>query len=123
MRFTTAGRRRPREPRLPVLYVRITSDLATEELDRRLLERRPHFRDLPGLLQKVYGRDPATGDVCGIYFFENEEALEPFRELELARTIPSAFEATDVRREVYEVLYTLRPERGPFVHDEDRAAD
>lgn len=106
-----------------VLYVRITSDLATEELDRRLLERRPHFRDLPGLLQKVYGRDPATGDVCGIYFFENEEALEAFRELELARTIPSAFEATDVRREVYEVLYTLRPERGPFVHDEDRAAD
>lgn len=106
-----------------VLYVRITSDLDAEELDRRLLERRPHFRDVPGLLQKVYGRDPATGDVCGIYFFENEEALEAFRELELARTIPSAFEATDVRREVYEVLYTLRPERGPFVHDEDRAAD
>ena len=73
-----------------VLFVRITSGLEAEELDRRLLERRPRFLDVPGLVQKVYGRDPATGDVCGIYFFEDESALEAFRETELARAIPSA---------------------------------
>ena len=98
-----------------VLYVRITSDLNTDEFDRRLLERRPQFREVPGLLQKVYGRDRTTGDVCGIYFFESEEALETFRETELARTIPAAYEAIDVRREVYDVLYSLWPERGSFV--------
>ena len=97
-----------------VLFVRITSALAPEELDRRLLQRRPRFLEVPGLVQKVYGRDPETGDVCGIYFFESGEALRSFRETELARTIPSAYEAVEVRREAYEVLYPLGPERDPF---------
>jgi hypothetical protein len=97
-----------------VLFVRITSGLDPDELERRLEERRPRFREVDGLVQKVYGRDPDTGDVCGIYFFESDEALRAFRETELARTIPSAYEATDVRREVYDVLYALCPERGPL---------
>jgi len=96
-----------------VLYVRIKSDLDPEELDRRLNERRPRFLEVPGLIQKIYGRDEATGAVCGIYFFENREALEAFRDTELAMTIPTAYEATEIRREVYEVLYPLRPEKGP----------
>ena len=97
-----------------VLFVRITSQLDRAEFDRRLHERRSRFLEVPGLVQKVYGRDPDTGDVCGIYFFETDEALEAFRESELARTIPSAYEAFEVRREAYDVLYSLRPERGPF---------
>jgi hypothetical protein len=68
---------------------------------------------VPGLVQKVYGRDE-TGHVCGIYFFETGEALDAFREMELARTIPTAYEAVEVRREVYDLLYALWPERGPF---------
>jgi hypothetical protein len=97
-----------------VLFVRISSGLDPDEFDRRLLERRPRFRDVPGLVQKVYGRDAETGDVCGIYFFESDEALQEFRETELARSIPGAYEAVSVRREVYDVLYPLWPERGPF---------
>jgi hypothetical protein len=104
------------------MFVRITSDLDTDEVDRRLLERRPHFREVPGLLQKVYGRDPETGAVCGIYFFESFEALRDFRETELARTIPSAYEAVEVRREAYEVLFPLWPERGPFAPADALAA-
>ena len=100
-----------------VLLVRINSRLDSEEFDRRLLERRPSFREVPGLVQKIYGRDPASGDVCGMYFFETEDALAAFRESELAETIPVAYEAVDVRREVYEVLYALWPERGPFTVD------
>jgi hypothetical protein len=96
-----------------VLFVRIKSRLETKEFERRLLERRPRFLEVPGLVQKIYGRDGATGDVCGIYFFENQAALDAFRETELAQTIPAAYEAIDIRREVYEVLYPLRPERGP----------
>jgi hypothetical protein len=96
-----------------VLFVRIKSRLETKEFERRLLERRPRFLEVPGLVQKIYGRDGATGDVCGIYFFENNAALDAFRETELAQTIPAAYEAIDIRREVYEVLYPLRPERGP----------
>jgi Putative mono-oxygenase ydhR len=105
-----------------ILFVRIKSGLDAQEFERRLVERRPRFREVPGLVQKIYGRDDATGDVCGIYFFENKEALEAFRETELARTIPAAYEAIDVRREVYDVLYPLWPERRPLT-DFDRMAD
>ena len=105
-----------------ILFVRIRSGLDRDEFDRRLVERRPRFREVPGLLQKVYGRDRETGDVCGIYFFDSDEALAAFRETELARTIPSAYEAVDVRREVYDVLYELWPDRGPLAVDEAPSA-
>lgn len=97
-----------------ILFVRVKTNLERAELDRRLLERRPRFQDVPGLTQKVYGRDNATGDVCGIYFFESSEALAAFRNSELARTIPSAYDAVDVRRDVYDALYSLWPDRGPL---------
>ena len=97
-----------------ILFVRARSELDVKELERRLLERRPRFLEVPGLLQKIYGRDGATGAVCGIYFFESREALAAFRETELAKTIPSAYEVVEFRPEVYELLYPLRPERGPF---------
>jgi hypothetical protein len=108
-----------------VLYVRVKSPLDFEELERRCIERKPGFLEVPGLLQKIYGRDPATGDACGIYFFESRAALDAYVASELARTIPIAYEATDVRREVYDVLFPLRPERGPFAESTKgaRAAD
>jgi hypothetical protein len=92
----------------------VKSDLDAEELERRLLDRRPRFLEVPGLLQKIYGRDEATGDACGVYFFESQETLDAFRETELARTIPTTYEATEVRPEIYEVLYPLWAERGPL---------
>ncbi len=97
-----------------ILFVRVKSKLDAKELERRLLERRPHFREVPGLVQKIYGRDESTGDVCGIYFFEDQRALADFRETELAKTITTAYEVKEMRGEVYEVLYPLHPDRGPF---------
>ena len=97
-----------------ILFVRVKSQLDEKELELRLIERRPRFYAVPGLVQKFYGKDKQSGDVCGIYFFETQEALDAFRETELAKTIPTAYEATDIRREVYDVLYPLWPERGPL---------
>ena len=97
-----------------ILFVRIKSDVDLEELDRRINQRKPHFLEVPGLIQKIYGRDEATGDTCGIYFFESKEALAAYKDSELAKTIPTAYEATDVRREVYELLFPLRPELWPL---------
>ena len=97
-----------------ILFVRAKSQLDAKELERRMIERRPRFLEVPGLAQKIYGRDEATGDVCGIYFFENKAALDAFRQTELAQTIPTAYEVLEIRLEVYDVLYPLRPERGPF---------
>ena len=75
---------------------------------------RPSFLDVPGLVQKFYGRDESTGAYCGIYFFESQEALAAYRQSELARTIPAAYEAVEVRPELYDVLYSLRPAKGPL---------
>ena len=97
-----------------ILYVRVKSELDDEELERRLIERRPRFLEVPGLVQKIYGRDEASGDYCGIYFFEDEAALVAFRESDLAQTIAAAYEAVEVRPEVYNMLYPLRPDRGPL---------
>jgi len=97
-----------------ILFVRVKSDLDPEELERRAIERRPRFQEVPGLIQKIYGRDTTTGDMCGIYFFADQKSLSAFRETELAKTIPTAYEAKEIRREIYEVLYPLYPERGPF---------
>ena len=40
-----------------ILFVRIKSQLDTEELEHRISERKPHFLDVPGLVQKIYGRE------------------------------------------------------------------
>ena len=97
-----------------ILFVRIKSKLDEKELERRLIERRPRFLKVPGLVQKLYGKDESTGDLCGIYFFENQAALAAYRETELAQTIPTAYEAAEIRLEAYDFLYPLRPDRGPF---------
>lgn len=102
-----------------ILFVRVKSDLDPEELERRLLERRPRFHKVPGLVQKIYGRDESTGYACGIYFFEDQKALSVFRDSELAKTISTAYEATEVRSEVYELLYPLHTERGPLAGQYD----
>jgi len=104
-----------------VLFVRAKSQLDEKTLADRLLERRPKFLAIPGLLQKIYGRDEATGHICGIYFFETHEALDAFAQTDLAKTIPSAYEVIEIRREVYDVLYPLRPACGPFA-DRDEGA-
>lgn len=97
-----------------VLFVRAKSSLEPGELDKRLIERKPRFLKVPGLVQKIYGRDPTSGHVCGIYFFEDQNALAAFRETERAKTIPSAYEVTEIRMEVYTMLYPLYPDRGPI---------
>ena len=96
-----------------ILFVRAISSLPTDELNRRLKERKPKFLEVEGLIQKIYSKDPVSGAVSGMYFFESREALMAFKESELAKTIASAYEVTDIRIEVYDVMYPLREEIGP----------
>lgn len=52
-----------------LLSVRVKSHLEAEDLEHRLSERRPRFLEVPSLLQKIYGRDEASGAYCGVHFF------------------------------------------------------
>ena len=96
-----------------ILFVRVKSKLESEELLRRVEERRPRFLEVPGLIQKIYGLDESTGYACGIYFFESREALAAYRDSELAKTIANAYEAVEVRPEAFDVLFPLKPGIGP----------
>jgi hypothetical protein len=90
-----------------VHFVRITTYLAQEEVQRIMEERVPRFREVPGLVQKYYGREPTSGAFCGCYIFDSEESRQAFLQSELVRTIPGAYEAEEVRVEAYEVLFPL----------------
>ena len=90
-----------------VHFVRITSHLAHGEVRQIMEERAPRFRQVPGLLQKYYGYEPSSEAFCGCYIFDSEESRQAFRESELARTIPNAYQAEEMRIEAYEVLFLL----------------
>ena len=44
-----------------ILYVRAKSNLSPQELENKLLERKPRFLEVPGLVQKIYGKDETRG--------------------------------------------------------------
>jgi Putative mono-oxygenase ydhR len=90
-----------------VHFVRITTRLAHEEVRQIMEERAPRFREVPGLLQKYYGYEPSSEAFCGCYIFDSEESRQAFRQSELARSIPAAYQAEEVRVEAYEVLFPL----------------
>lgn len=83
-----------------VQIVRFKSGLAVEEVKRVYEARAGQYRALRGLLQKYYLTFPATQEHGAVYLWESEEALERFRESQLARTISTAYQVqgpTDVQ--------------------------
>jgi hypothetical protein len=88
-------------------FVRIKTPLAQEEVRQIMEQRAPRFREVAGLVQKYYGYEPSSGAYCGCYIFNSEEARQAFAQSELARTIPVAYQAEEVRVEAYEVLSPL----------------
>ena len=72
--------------------VRFRSELSEEELIETAEARAPEYRALKGLAQKYYLRYPATGEYGAVYFWESEDALEKFRQSELIRSIPDAYQ-------------------------------
>lgn len=92
-----------------VQFVKFGSGLKDDDVLRTMEERAPQFRALPGLVQKYYVHEPETGEYAGIYIWESRKALDEFRNSELARSIPSAYEVAGAPRvEVLKVLFPLR---------------
>src|SRR5919199_3616688 len=98
-----------------ILTYKFKSRLPAAEGRRIMRERAPLFRALPGLAQKYYGHEPATGMHTGIYVWESKAAMRAFREGELAASIPAAYQVeAPPRVEVFELIMPLRdmPELG-----------
>jgi heme-degrading monooxygenase HmoA len=96
-----------------VQVVKYKTGLSDEEAAETIAQRAPQYKALQGLRQKLYIREPETGEYGGIYVWEDEDAMRDFRESDLAGTIPAAYRVEGQPRvEVFEVVSVLRPERG-----------
>ena len=92
-----------------IQFVKLRSQLPHEEVHRFMEERAPQFRQVPGLLQKYFCRESATGEYAGVYLWDSEESLRRYRQSDLARTTAAAYKVDGPARiEVLEVLFPLR---------------
>lgn len=73
-----------------IQIVRFTSELDDAEVLRRYETRVERYRSVPGLVQKYYLRYP-DGDHGAVYVWQNQEALNRFRDSVLARTIAETY--------------------------------
>jgi len=91
--------------------VRFKSKLPTDELVRRYKERMPAFRELPGLIQKYYVHDPATGEWGGFYMWDSQASLEAYMASDLRKSIPDVYQIDGAPRvETIPVVDVLRPD-------------
>lgn len=92
-------------------FIKLKSHLSQEELLNRARTRQPKFEALPGLLQKYYVKLNEEGRYGGIYIWESSEALQVYRNSDLAKSIPDAYEITEAPEvEIMEILFKLRDE-------------
>lgn len=92
-----------------VLYVKFESSLTEEEVLAVADERADDFRALPGLIQKYYVKASEPNHYGGVYIWESMEAMQAYRESDLAMTIPEAYKIVGAPKlEVLDVLFPLR---------------
>ncbi len=93
-----------------VQIVRFASSLDDAQVVATYQERAPRYRQVPGLLNKYYLSYP-TGEHGAVYVWESPEAMEAFRQGDLARTIADAYQVQgEPQVEVAAVQLVLRPE-------------
>jgi heme-degrading monooxygenase HmoA len=89
--------------------VRFRSDLIDDEVQRTFDERADRYREVPGLLEKIYLQFRESGEYGALYVWDSEQSLAAFRETELARTIPAAYRVTEPpRSELADVRLVVR---------------
>jgi len=89
--------------------VKLKTKLSEEEVLAVAHERAPQFRAIPGLVQKYYVRGQGAGEFAGVYLWDSMASLAAFRESDLAKSIPAAYQGVEPPViEVGEVLFPLR---------------
>jgi heme-degrading monooxygenase HmoA len=76
-----------------VSVVRFRSLLSDADVQAIFEQRAKRYRQVPGLVQKIYVRFRESGEFGAVYLWDSEEALQRFAETDLARTIPNEYRA------------------------------
>jgi heme-degrading monooxygenase HmoA len=94
-----------------VSLVRFKSGLSDDEVQAMFEERADEYRRVPGLVEKIYIRFRKSGEVGAVYVWDSEKALMDFRETELARTIPDAYQVEEAPHvELADVCLVVQPD-------------
>jgi heme-degrading monooxygenase HmoA len=92
-----------------IQLVKFKSGLPDGEVRQMMQDRLSFFESLPGLLQKYYIHDAATGEYGGVYVWDSEESMNQFRKSDLAQAIPTRYKVIGQPRvEVFELVLPLR---------------
>ena len=76
---------------------------------KKAKEREPQFKSISGLLQKYYVKIGDSGYYSGIYVWDSKESLNTYRDSELAKSIPNAYEIIEAPNiELMDILFQLR---------------
>ncbi|MCL6274939.1 YdhR family protein [Muricauda sp. 2012CJ35-5] len=90
-------------------FVSLKSNLQEDVLFYKAKERESKFKAIPGLIQKYYVKKDQPGHYGGIYVWDSAESLRLFRESDLAKSIPEAYEVTEAPKiEIMDILFQLR---------------
>jgi heme-degrading monooxygenase HmoA len=94
-----------------VSLVRFKSRLPDNAVQAKFEERADQYRNVPGLVEKIYLRFRESGEFGAVYVWESEKALMDFRETDLARTIPDAYQVEEAPLvELADVSLVIQPE-------------
>jgi heme-degrading monooxygenase HmoA len=89
--------------------IKLKSNLPEEQLLNKAREREPQFKAISGLLQKYYVKTGEPGEYGGIYVWDSPESLQSYRESDLAKSIPKAYEIVEAPNiEIMDILFQLR---------------
>ena len=92
-------------------FIRFETSLSEADVIAISKERMPQFQKVPGLVQKHYMKLDEPNHYGGFYMWESREAMAAFRETELAKTIPSAYQIVSPPViTVQGLLFSLRPD-------------
>jgi heme-degrading monooxygenase HmoA len=94
-----------------VSLVRFRSGLSDDEVQATFEARADQYRRVPGLVEKIYVRFRESGEFGAAYIWDSDEAMQRFRETELARTIPEAYEVQGApQTELADVCLVVQPD-------------
>ena len=98
-----------------VQLVRYGSRLTYDEVMERFAGRSDRYREVIGLLQKYYVHYSETDEYGGVYIWESEEALQKWRDTNLAGTLAETYQVTDgPTSEIAEVMLVLHGDKNPL---------
>ncbi|MDH5544431.1 MAG: YdhR family protein [Gammaproteobacteria bacterium] len=92
-----------------IANVKFETELTDEQAMKIAKERLPLFLEVPGLIQKYYVKNSQPHVWTGVYIWDSMEALQNYRESDLAKSIPAAYKAKGAPQiEVNNVPMALR---------------